>query len=286
MKVQKVEDRFPGVKREIAMRNVCIGLALILAPTICQAQTGSAKGSYAEERGGAASPPINLAYAVALRKDDVEHVLDDDAGIWVLLSDKPVDAKALAGGIFPPATGMARAGAFEGILFVIGKDGRTALNIRVLSRARNPDGGFESLSISGGDLWKSLTIKPASISGAIERDGVRFSFDTAITEDPVQQDIQGVAARATPAAKALIRNSDAWLAGDMAGVEATMSKRRFAELKEIPPAAFKAMVAATRADFANAKKINRVTVRSTTATVKTAAGNYNLVFEDGVWKVG
>lgn len=270
------------------MRNLVIGLAMIMAPATAQAQPATASGTYAENRGETALKPIRLTHAVALRKDDVEKVLDDDAGIWVLLSDRPVDAATLSGGIFPPAIRMAKAGTFEGILFVINDKARNDLNIRVLSRARNPGGQFESLSLSGSSsLWKSLTVTPQRVSGTMERDGISFKFDVPITSDPVQQDLQGAAARDSAIGKTLIRHADGWMAGDMAILATTMTKERFAELNALPAADRKTILAEARKspDLANSKKIARVTIRATSATARTAAGNFDLVREDGVWKV-
>lgn len=265
------------------MRNVLIGLALLATPTLCLAEQGTASGSFAATE----SHGIEFHYAAALRKDDPEHALDDEAGIWVLLSDKPVDPMAMSGGIFPQVLDQARAGAFEGVLFVVNAATRGELHARVLSRSRHPESQFESLTLSGDGLWKSLSQAPQAISGALDRDDLHFTFATPITEDPVKQDIEGAAALATLPAAAVIRNANAWLAGDLAGIEASTSRRRWAELAAMPAAARSQVVAEAHgnADLAKAGQVSRVTIRARTATVKTAAGFQDLVLEAGAWKV-
>ena len=273
------------------MRSLVLGLALLCAPLPCLAQSGTASGLLADQPAGddkaAASHPIRLAYAAVLRKDDIEHALDDEAGIWVLLSDRPVDPLALSGGIFPQVTDLARSGAFEGLLFVVNPAARGELHIQVLSKQRHPDGQFETITLSGTELWTSLVQDAHRIKGALDRDGVVFRFDAPITEDPVLQDVAGAAALASPVAQAVIRNANAWTAGDMVAIQATTSARRWAELASMPANVRSQVMGEARknGDLVKMKAISRVTIRARTATAKTPGGFLDLILEGGAWKL-
>ena len=273
------------------MRSYWLGLLLLFAPTLGLAQSGSASGLIADQSASddksSGAHPIKLLHAAALRKDDVEHELEEDAGIWVLLSDNPVDPLSMSGGIFPQAGDLAKSGAFEGILFIINPAARSELHIRVLSNKRHPEGQFESITLSGSDLWKGLSQDAHRVKGTLERDGVEFSFDAPITEDPVQQDVSGAAALATPVALTVIRNANAWAAGDMAAIKATTSARRWAELAAMPDNSRSQVLAEARksGSLTKMKAVSRVTIRTRTASAKTPDGFLDLVLENGGWKL-
>ena len=95
------------------MRMLILAALLALSPAPLVAQS-TASGTYSEN-----GVTIALSHGVALRKDDSEGILFDEAGIWVLLSNAEAGPSALAGGLFPPAYDMAKHGKLEGVLFVI-----------------------------------------------------------------------------------------------------------------------------------------------------------------------
>jgi len=80
------------------MRTLILACLLALSPAPLMAQS-TASGTYSE--GGVTIP---LSHGVALRKDDSEGILFDEAGIWVLLSNAEAAPSALAGGPFVSAS--------------------------------------------------------------------------------------------------------------------------------------------------------------------------------------
>src|SRR3954470_18079725 len=94
------------------MRPLILACLLALAPAPLMAQ--EVTGTYAE-----GDVTIPLSHGVALRKDDSEGILFDEAGIWILLSNAEAGPQALAGGLFPPVYDMAKQGKLQGLLFVI-----------------------------------------------------------------------------------------------------------------------------------------------------------------------
>jgi hypothetical protein len=269
-------------------------IACAMAPVGCFA--GTASGAYVEKKlfSDDPGPDIKLqvpfVYAVALRKDDVEGALGDDAGIWVLLSDKPVDAMALAGGEFPPARRIARAGAFRGVLFTLRPDAdRTRLVLTVLADNPANPGMFPTLTLQDSNgLWSALNMTADRISGSFDdHDATRFSFDTQITENPVTQELRGAAALASPMAQAVIAMAQAQEAGDFLALKALRSQATREDIDKLDPDERQALSKQARADHqvAQASRIKRVTVRGKTARVQADGGTFDLVLEDGQWKI-
>ncbi len=267
-------------------------VACAMAPVACFA--GTASGAYVEKKLFADDPgpdiklQVAFTYAVALRKDDV--ALGDDAGIWVLLSDKPVDAMALAGGEFPPARRMARAGAFRGVLFTLRPDAdRTRLVLTVLADNPAAPGMFATKTLEDSNgLWSALSVTANRVSGSFDdHDATRFGFDTQITENPVTQDLRGAAALASAMAQAVIAMARAQEAGDFAALRTLRSQATWEQIDKMDPDERQALSRQARADHqvAQASRIKRVTVRGKTASVQAEGGTFDLVLEDGQWKI-
>jgi hypothetical protein len=258
-------------------------LALSPAPLVAQSTT---TGAYAED-----GVTIALSHGVALRKDDSEGILFDEAGIWVLLSNAETDPSALAGGLFPPAYDMAKHGKLEGVLFVIKPGNRTDLSVSVLAARDSNQGSFRTLSLSKTPaLWDKLVVGPSRISGALVSGDTHFSFDLPIAENPITADLHGAAAQASPQLAALMANARAWIAGDLNAVKATITRRKQAEIDGYSAAQRTQLAAqagpAMKALLEAKPKLDRVVVRGDTASIKTPDGGaYDFTREDGVWKV-
>lgn len=241
--------------------------ALSPAPLIAQETT---TGTYAE-----GDVTIPLSHGVALRKDDSEGILFDQAGIWILLSNTEADPSALAGGLFPPVYGMAKQGKLQGLLFVIKPGDHNALSISIL--ANGEPGSFRTLSLSKTPaLWEKLVVGPTRISGTLISDETHFSFDLPIAENPITADLHGAAAQASPQLAALMANARAWIAGDLDAVKATVSHRKQAEIDGYTAAQRTQLAAMAGPDMkallAAKPKLDRVVVRGDTASIKTPDG--------------
>lgn len=268
------------------MRHLILAALLVLSPAPLAAQTGTASGIYQED-----GVKIPLGHAVALRKDDSEGILFDQAGIWVLLSNVEVDPMVLAGDLFPPAYDLAKQGKLEGLLFVVKPGNKTDLSISVFATQDRNQGSFRTLSLSSTpSLWDRLTVGPNRISGTLVSGDTKFSFDVPIAENPITEDLHGAAARSSPQYAALMANAKAWLAGDFTALKATVTRRRQAEIDGYPAAVRPQLVAQARPDMQAllraAPTLDRVVVRGATASIKTADGSaYSFAREDGTWKV-
>lgn len=255
-------------------------LALLLAPAGALAiDPGAATGQIARDEG-----TLSFHYAVALRQDDAEHLLLGGPGIWVLLSDVPVEPEALMGGEFPPAVDMARDGRFKGALLQFDPAKRESMLISLLDG--QPGSTTLTLEDSKG-LWKDLKIAGNRVSGAIkDEDGRQFSFDAPIFEDPIVEQLRGPAAQASPFVALLKQEADAYARGDTAAAQALNSERRRAMLASLPPeVAAQARKEATsmKADIA---KIGLIYVRANTAIAKGAGDNaWSFRREKGAWKI-
>ncbi|GAA0296876.1 hypothetical protein GCM10009087_03340 [Sphingomonas oligophenolica] len=271
------------------MRTVILACLLALGPAPLMAQSGAgatASGTYSED-----GVTIPLSHGVALRKDDSEGILFDEAGIWVLLSDTEAGPSALAGGLFPPAYDMAKQGKLQGVLFVVKPGNRTDLSVSVLATRDRNQGSFRTLSLSKTpELWDKLVVGPTRISGTLFSGETHFSFDLPIAENPITADLHGAAAQASPQLAVLTANAHAWIAGDLAAVKATVTHRKQAEIDGYS-AAERAQLAAQagpdmKALLAAMPKLDRVVVRGDTASIRTPDGSaYDFTREDGVWKV-
>lgn len=267
------------------MRLLILAALLALSPAPLMAQS-TATGTYAED-----GVTISLSHGVALRKDDSEGILFDEAGIWVLLSNSATEPSALAGGLFPPAYDMAKHGKLEGVLFVIRPGHLTDLSVSVLAARDSSQGSFRSLTLSKTPaLWDKLVVGPTRISGTLVSGDTNFSFDLPIAENPITADLRGAAAQASPQLAVLMANARAWIAGDLNAVKATITRRKQAEIDgyraaeggQLPAQA----VADMKALLAAMPKLDRVVVRGDTASIKTPDGGaYDFTREDGVWKV-
>lgn len=240
---------------------------------------GTAIGHIAREEG-----TLTFRYAVALRQDDAEHLLLAGPGLWVLLSDAPVEPEALMGGEFPPAVDMARDGKFKGALLQFDPAKRESLLISLLDG--QPGSSTLTLEDSKG-LWKELRVENNRVSGAIEdEDGRQFAFDAPIYEDPMVEQLRGPAAQASPFVALLRQEADAYARGDTASALALNSERRRAMLVSLLPEA----AAQVRTEAASMKaeiaKIDQIYVRANTAIAKGAGDSaWNFRREKGVWKI-
>ena len=267
------------------MRLLILAALFALSPAPLMAQS-TATGTYSED-----GVSIALSHGVALRKDDSEGILFDEAGIWVLLSDTAADPSALAGGLFPPAYDMAKHGKLQGVLFVIKPGNRTDLSVSVLAARDNSQGSFRTLSLSKTpELWDKLVVGPTRISGTLVSGETRFSFDLPIAENPITADLHGAAAQASPQLAVLMANARAWIAGDLNAVKATVTRRKQAEIDGYSAAERAQLstqgVADMKALLAAMPKLDRVVVRGDTASIKTPDGGaYDFTREDGAWKV-
>jgi len=267
------------------MRLLILAALLALSPAPLMAQS-TTTGTYSED-----GVKITLSHGVALRKDDSEGILFDEAGIWVMLSDTEADPSALAGGLFPPAYDMAKHGKLQAVLFVIKPGNRTDLSVSVLAARDNSQGSFRTLSLSKTpELWDKLVVGPKRISGTLVSGETSFSFDLPIAENPITADLHGAAAQASPQLGVLMANARAWIAGDLAAVKATITRRKQAEIDGYGAAERAALAAqagpAMKALLAAKPKLDRVVVRGDTASIRTPDGGaYDLTREDGVWKV-
>ena len=267
------------------MRMLILAALLALSPAPLMAQSATT-GTYAE--GGVT---IALSHGVALRKDDSEGILFDEAGIWVLLSDTVADPSVLAGGLFPPAYDMAKRGKLKGVLFVIKPGNRTDLSVSVLAARDNNPGSFRSLTLSKTpELWYKLVVGSKRISGTLVSGDTNFTFDLPIAENPITADLHGAAAQASPQLAVLMANARAWIAGDLTAVKATVTRRKQAVIDGYS-AAERTQIAGQsvpdmKALLAAMPKLDRVVVRGDTASIKTPDGGaYDFTREDGVWKV-
>jgi len=266
------------------MRTLILACLLALAPAPLMAQQTS--GTYAED-----GVSIQLSHGVALRKDDSEGILFDEAGIWVLLSNAEVAPSALAGGLFPPAYDLVKQGKLQGLLFVIKPGDHTDLSISVLAARDHDQGSFRTLSLSKTPaLWDKLVVGANRISGTLISGETRFSFDLPIAENPITADLRGAAAQASPQLTVLMSNARAWIAGDFDAVKATVSRRKQAEIGGYTIAQRTQLAAQAGPDMkallAAKSKLDRVVVRGDTASIKTPDGGaYDFTREDGVWKV-
>jgi len=267
------------------MRTLILACLLALSPAPLMAQS-TAAGTYSE--GGVTIP---LSHGVALRKDDSEGILFDEAGIWVLLSNAEAAPSALAGGLFPPVYDLAKQGKLQGLLFVIKPGDHTDLSISVLATQDRDHGSFRTLSLSKTPaLWDKLVVGPNRISGTLVSGDTNFSFDLPIAENPITADLHGAAAQASPQLGVLMANARAWIAGDLNAVKATVSRRKQAEIDGYSAAQRTQLAAQAGPDMKallTAKpRLDRVVVRGDTASIKTPDGGaYDFIREDGVWKV-
>ena len=267
------------------MRTLILACLLALSPAPLMAQSTTI-GTYAE-----GDVTIPLSHGVALRKDDSEGILFDEAGIWVLLSNTEAGSSALAGGLFPPVYGMAKQGKLQGLLFVIKPGDHNALSISVLATQDHEQGSFRTLSLSKTPaLWEKLVVGPHRISGTLASDETHFSFDPPIAENPITADLHGAAAEASPQLGVLMANARAWIAGDLDAVKATVSHRRQAEIDGYTAAQRTQLAAFAGPDMktllAAKPKLDRVVVRGDTASIKTPDGGaFDFTREDGVWKL-
>ena len=267
------------------MRTLILACLLALSPAPLMAQS-TTTGTYAE-----GDVTIQLRHGVALRKDDSEGILFDEAGIWVLLSNAEASPSSLAGGLFPPVYGMAKQGKLQGLLFVIKPGDHNALSISVLATQDREQGSFRTLSLSKSPaLWEKLVVGPHRISGTLVSDETHFSFDLPIAENPITADLHGAAAQASPQLAVLMANARAWIAGDLDAVKATVSRRRQAEIDGYTTAQRTQLAAFAGPDMkallAAKPKLDRVVVRGDTASIKTPDGAaFDFTREDGVWKL-
>ncbi|MEO8374951.1 MAG: hypothetical protein ABI471_06990 [Sphingomonas bacterium] len=267
------------------MRTLILACLLALTPAQLMAQS-TASGTYAE-----GDVTIPLSHGVALRKDDSEGILFDEAGIWILLSNAEAGPQALAGGLFPPVYGMAKQGKLQGLLFVIKPGDHNALSISVLATQDREQGSFRTLSLSKTPaLWEKLVVGPHRISGTLVSGETHFSFDLLIAENPITADLHGAAAQASPQLAVLMANARAWIAGDLDAVKATISHRKQAEIDGYTAAQRTQLAAQAgpdmRALLAAKPKLDRVVVRGDTASIKTPDGGaFDFTREDGVWKL-
>jgi hypothetical protein len=267
------------------MRTLILACLLALSPAPLMAQS-TTTGTYAE-----GDVTIHLSHGVALRKDDSEGILFDEAGIWVLLSNAEAGPSALAGGLFPPVYDMAKEGNLQGLLFVIKPGDHNALSISVLATQDHDQGSFRTLSLSRTPaLWEKLAVGPHRISGTLISGETHFSFDLPIAENTITADLRGAAAQASPQLAALMANARAWIAGDFDAVKATVSRRKQAEIDGYTAAQRTQLAAQAGPDMkallAAKPKLDRVVVRGDTASIKTPDGSaYDFTREDGLWKL-
>ena len=267
------------------MRTLTLACLLALSPAPLMAQS-TTSGTYAE-----GDVTIQLSHGVALRKDDSEGILFDEAGIWVLLSNAEAAPQALAGGLFPPVYDLAKQGKLQGLLFVIKPGGHTDLSISVLAARDHDQGSFRTLSLSRTPaLWDRLVVGPNRISGTLVSGETRFSFDLPIAENPITADLHGAAAQASPQLAVLMANARAWIAGDLNAVKATLSHRKQAEIDGYSAVQRSQLAAQAgpdmRALLAAKPKLDRVVVRGDTASIRTPDGGaYDFTCQDGVWKL-
>ena len=267
------------------MRTLILACLLALSPAPLMAQS-TTTGTYAE-----GDVTIPLSHGVALRKDDSEGILFDEAGIWILLSNAEAGPSSLAGGLFPPVYGMVKQGKLQGLLFVIKPGDHNALSISVLATQDREPGSFRTLSLSKTPaLWDKLVVGPHRISGTLVSDETHFSFDLPIAENPITADLRGAAAQASPQLGLLMANARAWISGDFDAVKATVSHRRQAEINGYTATQRTQLAAIAGPDMkallAAKPKLDRVVVRGDTASIKTPDGAaFDFTREDGVWKL-
>jgi hypothetical protein len=269
------------------MRHYLLGAILLVLSVPLPAQAGepdAVGGHY--QRG---SRPMVFSHAVALRQDDVEKQLLGGPGLWVLLSDRAVPVEALEGGEFPPVDDMAKAGHVRGLLVQFDPADRTKALVTVLDTdPADPDASLATVTISDSEgLWTRLEVAGGRVVGNFtERDGMAFSFDTPIVENPVTQDLKGPAARSSPFAALIEAQGNAFAKGDMPAVLALLSAPSRARFGTVSPPLLAMLKAQAPATLAAARGLTRVVVRGTTATALAPDGSaYGFIREEGGWKI-
>jgi hypothetical protein len=267
------------------MRHYLIGAILLGLPLSAHAGGPGAVGGHYQRDGR----PMIFSHAVALRQDDIEGQLLSGPGIWVLLSDRAVPVEALEGGEFPPVDEMAKAGQVRGLLVQFDPADRTKAHITILDTdPADPDASPATLTVSDSEgLWTRLEEAGGHVSGDFtERDGMAFSFDTPILENPVTQDLKGPAARASPFAALIEVQAKAFAAGDMPAALALLSASSRAHFGTVTPALAAMLKGQAATTLAAAHGLTRVVIRGNTATALAPDGAaYGFVREEGAWKM-
>lgn len=231
-----------------------------------------------------------LANAVAVGLDDAEGLLEPHIRMRVVLSDRPVAADALFGIAFPPVRDMAKRGELRGLMIEFDPKDRTSAQVTDLQRPADPTAFLRTTSISNSaGLWKTLNVDAKHISGRFVStdDGLDLVVDAPITTDPVVATLTGAAVQASPFLKMLRARTQALAKGDLAAINALMSRgEQVQSAKDLPPASspeFKANLAAyTKA----LDKASRVIVRGKTAVVLLPESEWVPFVREGAdWKI-
>lgn len=271
---------------------VCLGMAGTALPTGVQAQTGQAA---AEAPAPNASGHFNddnvkltVAYATALKVDNVADEGDADVKMRVVLADRPMPAEALMGGSFPPVWAMAKSGEVRGVMLEFDPADRTHLTAVILAKPTEEGMSLATLSLSDSiGLWKSLAVSPARISGTIVRDqysDVDLTFDAPVSTDAVVSTLTGPAAQKSEFVAILKQRTQAILAGDKEAF-ARLSTRESVQRASAEVVPKDQVAAFAKIVIPLYDKVKRVVIREHTAAVIMPEGfSSSFVKEDGVWK--
>lgn len=280
--------------RSIRVLALSFGMALAVIPGGAPAQIGpgitelpagqpNASGHFSDD-----DVKLTVAYATALKVDNVDGEGDDDVKMRVVLADKPVPAEALMGGSFPPVWAMAKAGLVRGVMLEFDPADRTQLTAVILAKPTEEGASLATVSMSNSEgLWKSLAVSVGHVGGHLVNDQFThadLTFDAPLATNAVVSDLKGPAAQKSEFVTMLRQRTKAIVAGDQEAF-ARVSTRESTERFKSDPTPKDQVAAFAKMITPLYDKVKRVVVREHTATIIMPEGfSSSFVKEDGVWK--
>jgi hypothetical protein len=244
---------------------------------------GTAIGAYDQD-----GRKFSFTHAIALQTDNAENLRPEGPGLRVLLSDVEVSVDSIAAPVFPQVGSLAKAGKLHGLLLDFDPAKPDSIHITILDGNPGDASRSSSTSISqSGGVWSKIDVRNGQITATLkDRPGIKLSFTAPIVQDPIKQDLRGVSAQANSITGLLKDQANAIGRGDLAAIEAGMSKRRKPEVASAPPGMVAAMKSQAPMMLASVGQITRLIVRENTAIAIGPNGSFNsFVREEDGWKI-
>jgi hypothetical protein len=287
------------MRKTLSLLLLLVSVALTAPARAAVIDPGTVEGTFTVD-----GKEIALTHAYAHLHDDAEGLIGRKQ-LRILLTDREVPQKALAGISFLPVEDMAIQGKVQGLLMTMAPNNPN--EIRAVPLLKPAERGASltnwSLSASGKKLFKEWKLAPTRVVGAIDHEdktehsfitGPRVSwslrFSAPVFNEPaITDDLRGKAAQASPQVKALRLAADAMARGDFATLKKLSSDRSNRQMEvglsmQGPQA--KTFVKQMGAEMKKTlPKIQRVIVRGDHAVAILSKNEWaTLVREGGQWK--